>query len=145
MTHRYLLLGCLVTACGGGTGGPTAQQHAGDAGELQYVARATDDTPILEGRITLRFHSDSLVSGTWSIGWVPGADTTQEVGPQVGAGQLAGSRIGRDSFAIDLNPGFADNNVILTAVRSADGVTGTWYWATFAGSRGGGRFTAKRE
>ena len=110
-------------------------------GELVYRASSSSGLPILEGRITFTITGDSLISGEWVIGWAPGADTTRPVGPQVGSGRLAGSRIGND-FAIDLNPGWADNNVFLVARPVDGGWNGEWSWSTLVGPVEHGTFTA---
>lgn len=43
-------------------------------------------------------------------------------------------------FSIDLNPGAADNNVVLGWTPKTDPITGTWYHATFAGGKPMGTF-----
>ena len=110
-------------------------------GEMVYRASSSSGLPILEGRITFTVVGDSLVSGEWVIGWAPGADTTRPVGPQVGSGRLAGSRVD-DGFAINLNPGWADNNVFLLARPANGGWQGEWSWSTIVGPVEHGTFTA---
>jgi len=110
-------------------------------GELQYVAGAADGARILEGTLHLEYPDDSTVSGSWSIQWVAGVDTTQQVGQQVGTGQLRGTRQG-GALYLDLNPGWADNNVILQAAPAENGWNGTWGWDTIVGIQAGGEFSA---
>ncbi len=112
-------------------------------GEYRYVARATSGATLLVGTLELTFPDDSTVTGTWSITWAPGADTTAEVGPQVGNGTLVGTRSGTTMF-LDLNPGYADHNVFLQAVAIGAGFEGEWSWSTFAGPRSRGAFAATR-
>lgn len=129
----------LCSACSGGPSAPAAMR----AGGFAYSASTPAGDPILNGRISFEFTDDSTVTGTWSITWVEGADTTLEVGPQVGSGLLVGTRHG-DTMMIQLNPNYADNNVGLVAVPTAKGWRGEWEWVAFAGPRSRGPFTAYR-
>ena len=109
-----LLLGCA---------GASTETAASRAGGFRYVGRSPAGVPVLTGRIALAIPDDSTVTGTWAIGWIPGADTTLPVGPQVGSGTLVGHRMG-DTLLIEMNPNWADNNVALKAFPTADGYTG---------------------
>lgn len=130
-----LLLGC---------SGASTETAASRTGGFRYIGRSAAGVPVLNGRIELAFPNDSTVTGTWAIGWIPGADTSFEVGPQVGTGTLVGRRMG-DSLLIEMNPNWADNNVALKAFPSASGYTGQWTWSAFDGPRSGGSFTAGHE
>jgi hypothetical protein len=134
-----LLLG---TACA--PGATPFTPSAIRAGAYRYVAEDNAGHRLLEGEITLVALDDSTLQGTWQIRWAAGADTTAQVGPQVGSGTIAGGRAG-DHLAFDLNPGWADNNAILLAVGSPGGFTGRWEWETISGPRSGGRFSATEE
>lgn len=112
-------------------------------GEYRYAARSAEGASLLVGTLELTFPDDSTVTGTWTIKWVLGADTTTEVGPQVGSGTLAGTRSGL-MLSLDLNPGHADHNVFLQGTPTADGFEGDWHWSTFAGPRAAGAFAAIR-
>jgi hypothetical protein len=110
-----------------------------------YTYTAFDDRGgvLLVGRLVVEQRPDSVLVGTWEIGWAPGADTSTEVGPQVGTGKLYGSvQNGRPS--VDLNPGWADNNVFLVGESGHREITGEWSWSTFTGPRTGGAFVARR-
>ncbi len=133
-----LLLLCL--ACSSGPAAPAGLRD----NRLDYSAFSASGEPILKGIIQLQFPDDTTVTGSWRIAWVAGADTAERVGPQVGTGQLAGSRH-RDTLWLDLNPGFADNNVGLTAVATRAGWRGEWQWTGFPGPLSQGRFTASRR
>lgn len=130
----------LCSACSGSPSAPAAQR----AGGFEYHAFVTPGHEVLKGTIDFEFSDDSVVTGTWSIAWAMGADTTLEVGPQVGSGPLVGSRYG-DTMRIQLNPDFADNNVGLVAVATPDGWRGEWEWVAFTGPRTRGPFTASRR
>jgi len=117
-------------------------------GELAYRASTAAGQPLVEGRLELVVTDDTIITGTWHIGWAPGADTTLQVGPQFGDGQLLGRRIG-DRFAIGLNEvgpqAYNDNNVYLLATPTNAGWRGEWVWSTIAGPAASGPFSALRE
>ena len=136
-----LLTAALLLACSSDFTVPAASRldHA-----LRYTADGPSGAPALAGRLVLSFPEDTTVSGSWVISWVPGADTTALVGPQVGSGTLVGNRLG-DTLLLQLNPENADHNVGLRAVRTPAGYRGTWEWVTFTGPRTHGEFSARRE
>jgi len=113
-------------------------------GTLRYEATTTVGLPLLEGELRLRYPTDSTVAGTWSIRRLPGADPSLEVGPQVGTGTLIGIRDGH-TLNLDLNPNWADNNVMLTGEAAAGALRGRWTWSAFTGPRASGRFTAEPD
>ena len=113
-------------------------------GSLAYEASSLAGKPLIRGRLNIDILPDSTIVGTWTANWAPGADTTVEVGDQVGSGTLRGRQTAEGGY-IDLNPGYADNNVILLPTATDRGFTGTWYWSTMTGPRTEGRFTALRD
>ncbi len=139
---RSVLLASALVALAACSTYPIAPAPTGP-GEFRYVARAASGTTLLVGTLELTFPDESTVTGTWSIGWAPGADTTAEVGPQVGSGTLAGTR-SETAMALNLNPSLADHNVFLQATTTAAGFHGAWEWSTFAGPRTRGQFAATR-
>jgi hypothetical protein len=130
----------LLMACSSAPGDFAALRPGG----FHYSAESATGQPLLTGRLQLDFADDSTFTGTWNIEWIPGADTTTPVGPQVGSGELVGLRHGT-TLLIQLNPTNADHNVALQAVPRGDGYSGTWEWSTFSGPRSSGRFVAARE
>lgn len=136
-----LLTAGLLLAC---SADPTVPAAGRVEHSLRYTADGPSGAQALAGRLVLSFPDDTTVSGSWVISWVPGADTTALVGPQVGSGTLVGSRLG-DTLLLQLNPENADHNVGLRAVRTRAGYRGTWEWVTFAGPRTRGGFTAERN
>lgn len=111
---------------------------------LRYEATTLGGEPLIRGRMRIDVLPDSTIVGTWSAEWAPGADTTVQVGDQIGSGSLRGKQTEAGTY-IDLNPGYADNNVILQPVPVERGFTGTWYWSSIAGPQTYGRFTALRD
>ena len=68
-----------------------------------------------------------------------------EVGPQVGTGELRGAwDVEGQSIFLDMNPGWADNNVFLVATPDGSMLRGNWSHSTLTGVGPGGQFTAKR-
>ncbi|MEO8031988.1 MAG: hypothetical protein ABJC74_11585 [Gemmatimonadota bacterium] len=132
-----ILLLLLAAACSSGS--PMAGGLP--LNEFHYVGRSPAGMAVLDGRLHLDYRDDSTVSGSWEIRWLPGADTTLQAGPQVGSGQLSGRWHGT-TLVLDLNPNYADNNVILSALPVGNGWSGTWAWATIGGIETEGHFTA---
>ena len=50
-----------------------------------------------------------------------------------------------DTVIVDLNPGYADNNVILVGVLRSGHLDGTWQWDTVSGPSTQGGFSASLE
>jgi hypothetical protein len=131
------LLACLaLVACASST-----ENAGGLESDYQYTARGAGGEALVTGQLTLTVSDDSVVTGSWSTRWAPGADTTTEVGPQVGHGTLAGT-LRQGALLIDLTPGNADNNAVLLGSWTGSAVTGTWTWITISGPRTTGAFTA---
>jgi hypothetical protein len=131
------LLTCLaLVACAS-----SAENAGGLESPYQYTARGAGGDALVIGQLTLTVTDDSVVSGSWSTRWALGADTTSEVGPQVGHGTLAGT-LRQGTLFIDLTPGNADNNAVLLGSWTGSTVAGTWTWITISGPRTTGAFTA---
>jgi len=127
-------LECGVATQGGGA--------AVAAGSYDYAACDGDGRLLLLGRLVIETTSGGTVTGTWMIDWAPGADRNVNVGPQIGSGELQGF-VNAGQLMVDLNPGWADNNVYLAAEWHAGGSRGTWSWSTLIGPQGGGSFVAR--
>jgi hypothetical protein len=141
--HQVTVLCCVaaIAACED----PTLHTPGGDpSGAYGYVARS-GLTPVVSGTVTLLVDEDSAVTGMWELRRVPGSDTTFQVGPQLGSGTLAGRLNASGMVAVDLNPGWADNNVFLAFSATArDLFTGTWGHSTFLGPVAGGPVQLQR-
>ena len=93
---------------------------------------------VVLGSITLAVTDSQDVSGTWRLECIAQGE---KVGPQTGSGTLQGSF--QDSrIAVNLNPGWMDNNVFLSGTFDKDRFSGTWMWSTFVGPTAEGRFEA---
>lgn len=132
-------LAALLAACAVGptAGGP---EHGGT---FSYSASNAEGKTLVVGKIVLTFTSDSTVSGTWELAAAPGVDPGTIKGSQLGTGELRGSRVD-GKLLLNLNPGYADNNVTLEAAPASGGYSGTWSWSSFAGPQAGGKFKATR-
>jgi hypothetical protein len=134
------LVGALVlVACTDPTGSSPAAP-----GVYQYEARDAANRPLIIGTFRFDPMADSILSGTWSTVWAPGADRASQVGPQVGDGTLAGV-IRRDSVYLTLTPAAVDNNIDLAGTRGSATFGGAWQWITIAGPRTAGSFTLRRR
>ena len=127
-------LECGVATQGGGA--------ALGGGSFDYIACDADGRLLLVGQLVLQTASGGAVTGTWVIDWAPGADRNVNVGPQIGSGELQGF-LNAGQLMVDLNPGWADNNVYLAAEWRLEGGRGMWSWSTLIGPQGGGSFVAR--
>jgi hypothetical protein len=130
----------MLAAC---TASPSTPPPESD-GTFQYSATNAAGKTLLVGKIALVFANDSVITGTWQLAPAPGVDAKDIPGSQVGSGTLRGRRVD-GKLVLDLNPGYADNNVTLEASSATSGYSGTWSWSSFAGPQAGGKFKAVRE
>jgi hypothetical protein len=93
---------------------------------------------VVVGSMTLAVTDSQVVSGTWALECIAQGE---KVGPQTGIGTLQGS-YQNSRVALNLNPGWMDNNVFLSGTFDKDRFIGTWMWSTFVGSTAQGRFEA---
>jgi hypothetical protein len=158
-----LLMCAALVACSAATDPVIQSATKMRAGTYRYTAMTPDGRPVLEGTLTFSFAEDTIpdettdegggcchwtITGHWAIDWIAGADTTLDVGPQVGVGDLRGGILHGEQegkLFIDLSPGWADYNAGLLAVREGDRLTGEWGWTAFDGPRTSGPFLAVRD
>ncbi len=106
---------------------------------FKYTAYDSAGTRIVEGWFTLVFKDAATVEGEWNFKAI---GDPQNIGPQMGEGELIGWLQDDNEIVIDLNPGWADNNVVLHGPYSLNEISGTWVWSTIAGATNQGTFTA---
>ena len=82
--------------------------------------------------------TDSTITGSWDFSAADGF-SEKEIGPQIGTGKLVGI-IKAGKIFINLNPGWADNNIYLNADYFIDQFEGSWLWSTFIGPSASGSF-----
>jgi len=112
-------------------------------GTYVYTAYNAGDTVVVIGTINLANPDSTLLTGRWLLAAVNGAPN---IGPQTGSGTLRGSTgPGTTTISIDLNPGWADNNVFLNGTFQGTAIKGTWMWSTFGGPTSEGRFVMTKR
>lgn len=144
-TLLLVLLTSVLVSCDGGPRSEPLELQGERA--FSYTAYAEDGSRLLEGTIILhprysRLDFSEEVRGEWEIRWVPGADQNELVGPQVGRGTLEGIAT-EEGFGFNMNPTFADNNVLLVGTVHNGDLSGEWSHNTIAGPVAGGAFTAR--
>lgn len=124
---------------------PALSPVSGDpSGVYGYVAHS-GVIPVVTGTMTLQVDEDSAITGSWELRRVPGSDPNIQVGPQLGTGTLAGRLDASGVVAVDLNPGWADNNVyLLLGGYTPHRLTGTWDHSTLLGPVAGGPVALQR-
>jgi hypothetical protein len=103
-----------------------------------YIAYDSAGTLVVQGTMLINV-KDSTITGSWRLSKIGNA---QNIGPQTGNGTLKGI-IHDGTYYIDLNPGWADNNVLLAGKIENKILHGSWTWSTFAGPTNGGTFEAR--
>ena len=139
-TALLLIWAGALSACGQLLGPSSGGDPSGVYSYLAQIGNA----PVVEGRLTLVVADDSSVTGTWELQRVPASDTTITVGPQLGSGTLRG-QLAASGLWLDLNPGWADNNVFLSlSSQTAASLAGLWDHSTLLGSVAGGPVWLRR-
>ncbi len=120
-------------------------------GAFEYRATDGEGETVVSGMLELRFGEppdlggEEGISGTWILELEKGG---AEVGPQTGSGDIAGSIDQEGNIWMDLNPGWADNNVFLSGSFSDErygDFSGTWMYSTLVGPTAEGSFKAERD
>ncbi|HSE42657.1 MAG TPA: hypothetical protein VLH08_17950 [Acidobacteriota bacterium] len=110
-------------------------------GTYRYTAFESG-IPVVGGLLHLDEVNTTRVSGRWEF--APIGSSNVEVGPQIGSGTLVGSFDG-NLLSIDLNPGFADNNVFLSGTFQGNTLRGEWSFSGIAGPVSQGTFIAEHQ
>ena len=111
-------------------------------GTWDYQAYDTYGTLAITGRLTMA-SQPNRISGNWDLKWT--GMSTNDPGPQIGSGQLAGNLAGYNLF-VDLDPSTADDSVFLRGVLVGSYITdGIWSHETLGGEIRGGRFVATKR
>lgn len=143
-TPRLLATLLLIAACD--STGPSGPLVLVPGGNYTYTAYTSAGLPAVAGTIHLQlamttvFAPPQPLGGTWDTHWIPGADTTAVMGPQVGSGSLSG-QTDPDGVQLSFEPYLIDFGVVLDGDVRGDEVRGTW--TLVDGPRGTvhGRFT----
>ena len=81
------------------------------------------------------------ISGEWHFSKI---GNPVNIGNQTGDGNLNGT-IEEDQIWINLNPGIADDNVVLNGKINGRIIKGHWYYSIFVGAINGGSFKAVKQ
>jgi hypothetical protein len=113
-----------------------------DQKETRYLYKGfdTNGNLVVEGVLNLSVGATNRVQGDWKLQEIK-PNKLKKLGPQIGSGKLDG-QIRQDKINLDLNPGWADNNVILNGQITTTNIFGTWGYFGFAGKMVGGKFEA---
>jgi len=136
-----LLLCLSLIGCADKGDQPVGSLHpAGTPASYNYKAFNAGGALAVSGTLVLTSSDSGSVSGSWAfVAVLP----SEKVGPQVGNGKAAGT-MAKSSVTVNLNPGWADNNVILQGTVASDRITGRWSWISFIGPTAEGAFEAIR-
>ncbi len=107
-------------------------------GVFYYTGFDSSWSPIISGTLTFVVVESTSVSGIWQF------EGREGYGPQVGMGAFEGWIDGK-TVSINLNPGWADNNVFLTGELKEGRYQGTWEYVTFVGPVYTGSFSAVKR
>ncbi|MBU8932673.1 MAG: carboxypeptidase-like regulatory domain-containing protein [candidate division Zixibacteria bacterium] len=111
--------------------------------QVAYQYFGYDSSGFLEvsGWLAWNYVNSTYLTGIWRISNAGGMDTTFHM---VDSGRLAGIHEDGHIF-IDLNPGFADANTLLSGTVSEQSISGTWQTVGFIGVLDSGSFIAVRK
>ena len=116
------------------------------SGTFQYTGYNQQGVVVVRGTITLSDNKSGLVNGRWNLQAVGSPD---RLGPQVGQGDVRGEislrSNGVSTLTLNLNPEWADNNVLLFGQGQSSKIEGEWHWSTLLGAVERGRFIATRN
>jgi hypothetical protein len=112
--------------------------------ETTYLYKGFDSNGVLavEGVLNLGI-STNHVNGNWKLERVKRSEV-KNLGPQIGSGKLTGD-IAAGKINLNLNPGWADNNVMLSGTLAKTNISGKWGYYGFAGQMAGGKFEAVKQ
>ncbi len=109
-------------------------------GSFQYKAFDSTGTLIVQGWMMLTIQDSTDVVGEWRFKKV---GNPQHIGLHDGVGTLEGA-FSNGGLHLNLNPTFADNNVVLSGELTDSGYSGSWMWVGFPGPLNHGSFQAIR-
>jgi len=109
-------------------------------GIYQYSGFDTLGVKIITGSFTIEQGDSFSISGEWNFNPI---GNLLNIGPQTGQGEYTGT-IENNELRINLNPEWADNNVILEGIIDGNTISGNWYYSGYAGILNYGTFTAEK-
>jgi hypothetical protein len=133
-----LALSCSLVSCTDNGDPLVSDLQPGFPVNYDYRGFDAKGSLVVAGTMSMTATDTTSVSGTWAF---EGVSLVDKIGPQVGSGRLVGN-IQQTTISINLNPGWADNNVLLLGTIGSRRITGRWTWVTFAGPTTEGTFEA---
>ena len=130
----FLLVAAFLAAVCSYGAEPTAYAYKGFDGK---------GAKVVEGVLNLQLNDTNTVSGDWDFHTVD-SRVSDKIRKTTGSGKLVGTVKGKN-ISLDLNPGWADNNVILNGDITTTNISGTWGHYGFAGLMVGGKFEAVKK
>jgi hypothetical protein len=115
-----------------------SQQEKREKQSYQYTAYDSLGKAIVQGTLTINFADSGSAQGQWDFFEL---HPISYRGPQVGEGELIGN-LSKNQIWINLNPHYADNNVMLQGELNNKKITGRWSWITIIGPTSSGDFDA---
>jgi len=109
--------------------------------QYAYTGYARDGSAIVRGFLVLNQHDSVNFTGRWQLRALV---DTNRIGPQHCQGLLVG-QLRNNVLSINLNPNYADNNVLLMGRLSRTEYSGQWQWVGFPGIITSGTFRAARR
>jgi len=106
---------------------------------LNYRGYDSGEKLVIRGWLRIDVRESGDVSGEWCLDRVGDPDN---IGPQVGVGSLRG-RLEGTRLSCNLNPGFADFNVLLHGSYDGTSYKGQWRYGTVKGPMSEGTFSAE--
>lgn len=110
-------------------------------GAFTYIGYDSTDIKIVKGWIKINFDDSTTISGEWELDKI---GDLQNIGPQLGSGQLIGS-VQDSQLFLNLNPQYADNNVFLICPYNNQKLIGKWNYVGFPGIINYGCFVAEKQ
>ena len=110
-------------------------------GAYAYTGYDSTGVEIVQGWIKFEFADKATLSGEWELDKI---GKPQNIGPQVGSGQLVGS-FQNSQLYLNLNPQYADNNVFLACPYDDQKLEGKWTYSGFPGVINYGSFKAEKK
>ncbi len=107
-------------------------------GDYRYTGYDSLGAAIITGTLGFRSVDSTSTRGVWEL------DGPAGYGPQIGVGTFEGW-IDGGVVTLNLNPGWADNNVFLYGRLAAGVYSGQWDWVTFIGPTYTGSFKAVKK
>jgi len=110
-------------------------------GTYSYTSYDSTGIAIVTGEFNIEVIDTIKFKGIWNFEKI---GNPENIGPQVGNGNLVGELI-KDDIWIELNPGNADNNLQLIGSENEGIIEGEWMWISFIGITNKGKFEAERK